>query len=108
MSRYIDADKVVDLIKNYGKDAIEKGKNTLCPVDDIVALVQAVENLPASDLQEVKHGEWIEERRVIPLSNTVKTFYRCSACETHWDNKTRFCHNCGAAMEDKEGKDGDS
>ena len=35
---YIEREKVVKLIKNYGKGAIEDGLKTLDPVDDIVLL----------------------------------------------------------------------
>lgn len=53
MPRYIDADKAVELIKNYGKSAISNGHTTLDAVDDIVCLAQAVDFMPTA----VVYGE---------------------------------------------------
>jgi len=33
MPRYIDADKVIELIRNYGKDAVDQGRKSLDPID---------------------------------------------------------------------------
>ncbi len=53
MTRYIDADKVVDAIKSYGKRAIDNNIRSLDPIDDIIEIVKTIDYLA-----EVKHGEW--------------------------------------------------
>ena len=36
---YIEREKAIELVKNYGKGAISDGMKTLDPVDDIVLIV---------------------------------------------------------------------
>lgn len=57
-----------------------------------------VRELPAADVQPVKHGRWIEHPDdIFPLDSTIE----CSVCgeqenvNIHNDN---FCPNCGARM----------
>lgn len=64
MPRYIDADEAVKRIKDYGKAAIDDGRRTLDPVDDIVSLAKGIDMIPAADVQEV---------------------VRCKDCR-HWNN----------------------
>lgn len=54
-----------------------------------------IKNQPTADVQEVKHGKWIED------DNGVQT---CSECgeEHEWqDYRASYCEDCGAKM-DKE------
>jgi hypothetical protein len=51
--RYIDAEKAVELIKNYGKGAISDGQVTLDPVDDIILLAKGIDLVPTADVVEV-------------------------------------------------------
>ncbi len=53
MIEYIEREAARELIKNYGKGAIEDGKKTLDPVDDIVSLARGVDLIPAADVKEV-------------------------------------------------------
>ena len=46
-TRYVDAEKVKEHIKDYGKGAIEDGYKTLDPVDDILAIANIVDYMPA-------------------------------------------------------------
>lgn len=62
MARYIDADKAKEAIKNYGKGAISDGYKTLDPVDDIVMICGLIGYIPTADVQEVRHGKWIEDK----------------------------------------------
>ena len=99
MARYIDADKVTELIKNYGKGAISDGQKTLDPVDDIIMLAKAVELIPTADVVEVKRGKWI----VNDLEIAVE--YTCSVCGYTYceaDPKQlpeKYCCKCGGKNE---------
>lgn len=52
---YIERSKVVEAIKDYGKDAIEDGQKTLDPVDDILLLAGAVGMIRSADVVEIQH-----------------------------------------------------
>ena len=95
---YIEREKVVEVIKNFAKGAIEDGQATLDPVDVNFLLVKAVEFIPTADVEEVKHGEWKQ-------SPHCKRIYYCSECGRHIENGTQnpqeffpYCH-CGAKMD---------
>ncbi len=47
---YIEREKVIEVIKNYGKNAIDIGQSSLDPVDDIILLQGAVNMIPAADV----------------------------------------------------------
>ena len=53
MKEYIEREKARELIKNFGKGAIEDGMKTLDPVDDIILLSSGVDLIPAADVAEV-------------------------------------------------------
>ena len=57
-----------------------------------------IRNQPTADVQEVRHGEWIEKPYLLGTSNF------CSLCGENYGmphGKYKFCPNCGAKM-DKE------
>ena len=69
-----------------------------------VHFFDVVDDLPAADVQEVKHGHWISEH----IGYGV-TRYKCSVCGGRFGiiedfPPNKFCPNCGARM---DGKDGD-
>lgn len=45
MHKYIDLEDAKTCIKNYGKQAIDRGRNDLDAVDDIVSIVEALDEL---------------------------------------------------------------
>lgn len=57
--------------------------------------VNALRNMPAADVAQVVHGEWVEDIDDM----------KCSVCKERWnycDNDTYrfvFCPNCGAKMD---------
>lgn len=65
-------------------------------VDDLIAIIKEI---PSVKPQEPKTGHWIRQ------DNTKKPLYGwyfCSECNSVIGDKTKFCSNCGAKMEDKE------
>lgn len=67
---------------------------------------EIMDNLPAADVVEVKHGEWI-----IKCDDYDCELMCCSICESEFydgdndtvDNLHNFCPHCGAKMDKKEG-----
>ena len=87
MARYIDADMLIEYANNsrIGIDA-----------NDIA-------RFPASDVEEVKHGHWVEDiKEIAPFNGIVPikalVGYRCSVCNRPEFLKEPYC-NCGAKMD---------
>lgn len=100
MARYIDADKAVELIKNYGKGAVSDGQVTLDPVDDIVLLAKGIDLLRTADVVEVKHGKWKEcfedwRKQIAGDECSACGFQHYGTSITHYN----YCPNCGARMD---------
>lgn len=73
----------------------------------IRAALNAIEEMPAADVEPVKHGRWIH------CPEEDKNAWRCSECTGGWllpdgetpeANNMRFCHRCGAKMDLKDGE----
>ena len=84
MSRYIDADKLSEMIEARGKMLVE-GKEAF------YYIANWLNKLPPADVAEVKHGEWVHGECVS----------HCSECgvETYLEHITPYCPNCGARMD---------
>lgn len=99
MAEYIDRAKVKELIKNFGKGAVEDGQKKLDPVDDIILLAGAVDLIPAAEAAKVRHGKW-------DYIGTDKkgNVFRCSQCCSRigLERETDYCPNCGAKMDGGE------
>lgn len=83
MSRYIDADKLLDRIHN--------------PYE-MAAVARWVNEAPTADARENVRGYWIGK----PLAGYSKI--RCSACRCVFMNATgkwKYCPECGAKMEEE-------
>ena len=60
-----------------------------------VHFFEAIDDLPAADVQEVRHGYWKE--RMSTLSSV-----KCSECGNSHEYDTAYCPNCGARMDGEE------
>ena len=66
-----------------------------------------IDDLPAVDVQPVRHGRWNEES---PDALDGDSVYVCSVCGETWtliegtplDNNMHYCPNCGAKMDGGE------
>jgi len=58
----------------------------------LIASVRATINHMPTIEPERKTGRWIEQEDVWDV------YYECSACGEPWDNRMKFCPNCGADM----------
>lgn len=83
MSRYIDADKLIEFANNTKDKTID--------ANDIA-------RFPIADVRENVKGEWIIKKDVT----------ECSNCHTKWNNYRGlistfdFCPDCGADMREEE------
>lgn len=103
MSVYNDLVKAKIRIKKYGKQAIDSGRKALDPADDILSMVEALDQLPNANVEEVRHAYWKRQPSKDPEAV-------CSACgreavyqiiDGKWAFEN-FCPHCGAKMDGKE------
>lgn len=67
----------------------------------VVEALDAIDNIPAADVRPVKRGVW--ERDTAGWEGNEYVIWRCSECgrSVPYD-KSNFCPNCGAKMEETE------
>lgn len=81
----------------------------LAPIYLNSAACEQIKYMPAADVQEVRHGRWINN--IIWYRNFGQIFTKCSVCgfEIVGDPTSRkngmggkYCENCGARMDGEE------
>lgn len=91
MARYIN----VDLTEAEIADKIQKiSANS----DVFIAVRKILDEFPAEDVQEVKHGKWKQNK-----GDSAKRFY-CTTCFEYGNTNYQYCPYCGAKMDGKENK----
>ena len=81
MTRYIDADKLIDNIKLAELPVISRSVLTEC----------LIPNQPTADVRENVRGEWIKKK------GSLWSLATCSVCgELSVEGDKPFCPNCGA------------
>lgn len=90
MRKYIDADKLEK--DGWSIQRIRQVSST-----EMVYETKKPTDFPAADVQEVKHGRWVE---FSPLRN----MFSCSLCGQWGDRLWNYCPHCGSRM-DLEGEE---
>ena len=87
---YIEREKVLEIAKdNYYSDFHKS-------MADLISLRELLEDTPAADVVEVRHGYWIDGKC---------GYYKiCSECNQIADFYFDYCPNCGAKMDGKDGE----
>ena len=94
MARYIDADELINYLKDLQKPQdIGFGEESTLVSINLKSLISAVESLPTADVRENVKGEWI------CCEDDEWIHYECSVCGEIIHHETlNFCPNCGADM----------
>ena len=89
MARYIDAEELE--LEYYGLSI----HGTMAVKNVLPIFTDLLEKQPTADVEEVRHGEWIEEYRgLCPREKVII----CSLCGRMEERKEPYCH-CGAKMD---------
>lgn len=51
-----------------------------------------VDEIPTVDAKLVQHGKWVDAGKLV-------SSYKCTVCNTIYENDSNYCPNCGAEME---------
>lgn len=69
-----------------------------CNKPEFCSWMAAIDAIPAADVREVKRGRWEDEWAEAADPHDRRCF-RCSSCRTIHAERTNYCPNCGASME---------
>lgn len=96
MAEYINRNKLVENLEQFAPEHLTPLIRTL------------IEKQPAADVEEVKHGEWIQgwELEKGFEDNDEIPYIKCSLCgKTEWhidkerNTTPNYCSDCGAKMD---------
>ena len=98
MAEYIERETAIKNIKEHQcRNCYDIG---LCENCAVLTAIKLFENIPAVDVQPVKHGEW-SQIKILQDGYKAK---ECSVCKaTFWDlYPWNYCANCGAKMDGED------
>ena len=100
MARYIDADKLVDIIlEEYGIDPYyyqDLNDNLKAYTDSLI--LERVGTIPTADVVPVVHAFW---RKMESQTHHEPKAWSCSNCRSCQIRETKYCSNCGAKMDEE-------
>ena len=102
MSRYIDADALMEVLKSIPLRDLSDGKG-LCRVifeDDFKNAIKSLDNAPTADVAPVVHATWERKETALSIYGIVQVF-ECTNCGYDHEYNEWFdrCPNCGAKMD---------
>jgi hypothetical protein len=86
MSRYIDADELINYLYDYQD----------CDID----IPKEIAEFPTADVRENVKGKWMDE--TFKPWGLVHHPYKCDQCGEHSEADSNFCPNCGADMRSQD------
>lgn len=92
MAEYIEREKFKNILESKAEMAFGTSKAFFYSV------VKMLELIPAADVVEVKHGEWITPTKIKGMNIAVP---HCSLCGNVPCDKALYCPYCGAKMDGK-------
>ena len=112
MSRYIDADALIEELQHCSYETWSKDINRAWWAQAVKVkdnIVNCIKRQPTADVVEVRHGKWIK----------VMNHKECSRCGNnapykkikagyHLQDLAKYCPNCGAKMDGERSENGKS
>ncbi len=95
MAEYIERSKVIELLKGTEVNGTPYMKRIVKATVDL-AIEAISDDVPAADVEEVKHGQWVfDARTIVP---------RCSVCgeDAIAETVSPYCPWCGAKLDEEE------
>lgn len=103
MNDYISKEATIDAIKKIYCPQCDNYNGVMCWACEHMDDMEIIEDMPAANVQPVKHGRWIgiyeycEKNGCVPSGMGI--YYWCSECDKAEQKTSDFCPNCGARMD---------
>lgn len=104
MKKYIDVEEAEKVFKQMEENDVELYGVHISECFDADRAIDALKEIPAADVKEVKHGFYVGEYDGYADGAPVYVMWYCSECECRfedWDEEPtyNYCPNCGARMD---------
>lgn len=104
MSKYIDKEVLLERMNRTRPYEGENGSFERHRRLQWLADIGQINMCPAADVQEVRHGRWVDYKRM-GVDGTFHWFRQCSEClyereDNNEDKDTPYCPHCGAKMDE--------
>ena len=102
MAEYIKRTDVMKICEGYSEHCFNSNDSKGQDIAD--RILDDVVEIPTADVEEVKHGEWIDEFKsfnAVGSGSAERNYlvgYKCSLCGRSEISKEPYC-NCGAKMD---------
>ena len=95
MAEYIDREEAInEVLSCFGVE------DSIFSDATIIAIGFKLKNIPAADVQPVKHGRWIRDAVYVDETTGEPCLaWFCNQCGEPQMVGTNFCPNCGAKMD---------
>lgn len=106
--KYIDADEMIANENEAYKNSLVATNGTEKAMTNLfvhLKINKLLQDTPAADVVEVRHGEWVYERYggMYPCG-CPRPEYKCPVCgDWTMQHERKYCPECGAKMDGKEG-----
>lgn len=102
MSRYIDSDKIEEVIRNDVPLKYFMTSSYNVAIKNGLKIAEFFnDKIPTADVKEVKHGQWniVLDESILEHYNNDVDIFACSICGIKSKRPTIFCPSCGARMD---------
>ena len=94
MSKYVDADKLMETIRDNDYTIVDE-HNSFDNGMFTIEIQQAVDEQPAADVEEVKHGKYVNNQCTVCGEEAPTD----SRLDFIGEEDVNYCFNCGAKMD---------
>lgn len=113
---YISRDEALKAMQ-YCCENCDNYNGAMCRACDNADEMDIISDIPAADVQPVKHGYWIKQPEKFQIPEEVinsNYLYSCSCCNAsdlhseraNNDGEVKFCWRCGTRMDESKTKKG--
>lgn len=100
---YISRDETLKIFHQCCDNCTSSYNGVMCRACADAGAMDILIDIPAADVQSVKHGRWIGVYEYCEIHNLrpsgLAVYHWCSECDKAEKKTSDFCPNCGARMD---------